>query len=84
MLPLSNLTQLSTAVYCTVVEGCQAGRLGHLLQDEREYNAESLKQGSKRFNPVNPNKSGIGGKPPTFVQNSDHCLKRTNCSSLHA
>ena len=36
--------------YCPVVEGCQAGGLGHLLQYMRKYNAESPKQGSKRFN----------------------------------
>ena len=45
--------------YCTVqkragteVEGCQTGGLGHLLQYMRkyEYNAESPKQDSKRFN----------------------------------
>ena len=29
----------------TTVEGCQAGRLGHLLQYMHKYNAESLKQG---------------------------------------
>ena len=34
----------------TTVEGCQAGGLGHLLQYMPEYNAESPKQGSKRFN----------------------------------
>ena len=34
----------------TTVEGCQAGRLGQLFQYLRKYNAESLKQGSKRFN----------------------------------
>ena len=33
-----------------MVEGCQAGRLGHLLQIMREYNAESQKQGRKSFN----------------------------------
>ena len=36
--------------HCTVVEGCQAGGLGHLLQYVREYNAESPNHGSKRFN----------------------------------
>ena len=36
----------------TVVEGCQAGWLGHLSQYEymHEYNAESPKQDSKKFN----------------------------------
>ena len=37
---------------CTVVEGCHAGGLGHLLQYMREYNALRLIQGSKRFNTV--------------------------------
>ena len=32
-----------------MVEGCQAGALGHLLQCMRKYNAESPKQGRKRF-----------------------------------
>ena len=31
--------------YCPVVEGCRAGGLGYLLQDMREYNADSPKQG---------------------------------------
>ena len=35
-----------------MVEGCQAGGLGHLLQYMREYNAESQKQGRKRFNSI--------------------------------
>ena len=35
-----------------MVEGCQAGGLGHLLQYMREYNAESLIQGSKRLNSI--------------------------------
>ena len=30
--------------YFTVVEGCQAGGLGHLLQYMREYNAETGQQ----------------------------------------
>ena len=34
----------------TRVEGCQAGGLGHQFQYMREYNAESPKQGRKRFN----------------------------------
>ena len=34
----------------TTVEGCQAGRLGHQFQYMRECNAESPKQGRKRFN----------------------------------
>ena len=37
----------------TTVEGCQAGGLGHLLQYIqyiRNYNVESPKQDSKRFN----------------------------------
>ena len=33
-----------------MVEGCQAGGLGHLLQNMREYNAESPKKGRTRFN----------------------------------
>ena len=33
-----------------MVEGCQASGLGHLLQHMHEYNAESPKQGSQRFN----------------------------------
>ena len=48
-----NLTFHFTAVLCrasTTVEGCQAGKLGHLLQHIREYNAKSPKQDSKRFN----------------------------------
>ena len=36
----------------TMVEGCQAGRLGHLLHYMREYNAESPKQGRKGFNSI--------------------------------
>ena len=38
--------------YCasTTIEGCQAGRLGHLFQHMREYIAESPKLDSKRFN----------------------------------
>ena len=36
--------------YSTRVEWCQAGGLDHLLQYIRKYNAESPKQGSKRFN----------------------------------
>ena len=32
-----------------MVDGCQAGWLGHLLQNMREYNAESPKQGRKRL-----------------------------------
>ena len=35
-----------------MVEGCQAGGLGHLLQYMRKYNAESPKQGRKRFNSI--------------------------------
>ena len=35
-----------------MVEGCQAGGLGHLLQYMREYNAESPKQGMKEFNSI--------------------------------
>ena len=35
-----------------MIEGCQAGRLGHLSQHRREYNAESPKQGRKRFNSI--------------------------------
>ena len=34
--------------YCTVVEGCQAGGLGQMLQYMRDY--KSPKQDSKRFN----------------------------------
>ena len=34
----------------TTIEGCQAGRLGQIFQHMREYNAESPKQDSKRFN----------------------------------
>ena len=34
------------------VEGCQAGRLGHLFRYMREYIAQSPKQGSKRFNSI--------------------------------
>ena len=42
--------------YCTVVVGGQAGGLGHLLQYMPEFNAESTKQGRKRFNyQVRPN-----------------------------
>ena len=42
---------------CTVrdskmVEGCQAGGLGHQFLYLREYNAESPKQGRKRFNSI--------------------------------
>ena len=33
-----------------MVEECQHGGLGHLLQYMREYNAESPKQGRKRVN----------------------------------
>ena len=36
----------------TRVEGCQAGGLGHLLLYMREYDAESPKQGKKRFNSI--------------------------------
>ena len=36
----------------TTVEGCQAGGLGHQFQYMREYNAESPKQGRKRFNSI--------------------------------
>ena len=39
-------------LYSTTVEGCQAGGLGHRLQYMREYNAESKKQGRKRFNSI--------------------------------
>ncbi len=35
-----------------MVEGCQAGGLGHLLQYMREYYAEGKKQGSKGFNSI--------------------------------
>ena len=35
-----------------MVEGCQASRLGHLLQYMREYNAKSPNQGRKRFNSI--------------------------------
>ena len=35
-----------------MVAGCQAGGLGHLLQCMRKYNAESPKQGRKRFNSI--------------------------------
>ena len=35
-----------------MVEGRQAGRLGHLLQYMREYKAKSPKQGRKRFNSI--------------------------------
>ena len=35
-----------------MVEGCQAGRLGHLLQHMYEYNAESPTQGRKGFNSI--------------------------------
>ena len=35
-----------------MVEGCQAGRLGHLLQYMYEYNAESPTQGRKGFNSI--------------------------------
>ena len=48
-----NLTfHYSTETGGTEVEGCQTGGLGHLLQYMRkyEYNAESPKQDSKRFN----------------------------------
>ena len=34
------------------VGGCQAGGLGHLLLFMRKYNAESPKQGRKRFNSI--------------------------------
>ena len=34
------------------VGGCQAGGLGHLLQYMRKYNAQSPKQGRKRFNSI--------------------------------
>ena len=40
---------------CTILEGCQAGGLGHLLQYMCEYNAERPKQGRKtweRFNAI--------------------------------
>ena len=33
-----------------MVEGCQAGGLGHLLQYVRKYNAKSPKQDKKRLN----------------------------------
>ena len=48
----SNWTWLTPAVQCasTTVEGCQACWLGHLLQYMRKYNAQSPKQGRKRFN----------------------------------
>ena len=36
----------------TMVEGCQAGGLGDLLHYMRKYNAESPKQGRKRFNSI--------------------------------
>ena len=36
----------------TTFEGCQPGGLGHLFQYMREYNAESPKQDSKRFNSI--------------------------------
>ena len=36
----------------TIVEGCQASRLGHLLQYMHVYKAESPKQGRKRFNSI--------------------------------
>ena len=35
-----------------MVEGCQAGGLGHLLHYMHEYNAESQKQDIKRFNSI--------------------------------
>ena len=35
-----------------MIEGCLVGALGHLLQYMREYNAESPKQGRKRFNSI--------------------------------
>ena len=44
--------QLCSYRASTMVEGCQAGRLGHLLQYMHKYNAESLKQGSERFNSI--------------------------------
>ena len=47
------LTKLTPAVQypaSTTVKGCQAGGLGHLLKFMLVYNAESTKQGSKRFN----------------------------------
>ena len=36
----------------TMVEGCQAGGLGHLMQYMREYSAESPKKDRKRFNSI--------------------------------
>ena len=48
-----NLTDPCRMAYSTVlVEGCQAGGLGHLLHYLREYNAESPKQGRKGFNSI--------------------------------
>ena len=51
-----NLTDPCRTVPCQYhVEGCQASGLGHLLQFMREYiqyNAESPKQGKKRFNSI--------------------------------
>ena len=35
-----------------MVEGCQAGGLGHLMQYMREYSAESPKKDRKRFNSI--------------------------------
>ena len=47
-----NLTDPVQYSASTMVEGCQAGGLGHILQYMREYNAESPKQGRKRFNSI--------------------------------
>ena len=40
------------AIASTLVEGCQASGLGHLLQYMCEYNAERPKQDRKRFNSI--------------------------------
>ena len=45
--PLLNLTDP-----CRILDGCWAGGLGQLFQYMRKYNAESPKQGSRRFNSI--------------------------------
>ena len=66
----------------TTVEGCQAGGLGHQFQYMREYNAESPKQGRKRFNyivkTINIADLGIIYLMDFRYQNSIHTMSNLN------
>ena len=62
---------------CRILEWCWAGGLGQLFPYMRVYNAESLKQGSRRFNSI------VKTKYIDDLGIVNLCLEVTSCSEDH-